>query len=112
MPRYLSIHFASQPMSGPPSAAHMAEMGRIIDTQMKAGKLIMTGALKRRDGDGFVVTLEGVDEKPNSDWMLGGGWAVLQADTRAAVVEDVRKFLDVVGGGRCEVIELFEPPGV
>lgn len=115
MPRYLSIHFATQPMSGPPSAEHMAQMGKMVDEQMKAGRLIMTGALKKRDGDGFNVSLEGgkysVDEKPTADWMLGGGWAILQADNRAGVIDDVKKFLDVVGGGRCEVMELFQMPG-
>ncbi len=116
MPRYLSIHFATTPMSGPPSAEHMAQMGKLMEDFTRSGKLIATGALKKRDGDGFNVTLEdgklSVDDKPTSDWMLGGGWAILQADNRPAVIEDVRAFLEVVGGGRCEVMELFQPPGM
>ena len=116
MPRYLSLYTPVGPMSGPPSAEHMAQMGQLMDEQMKAGKLIATGALKKRDGDGFTVTQNGasysVDEKPKSDWMLAGGWAILQAKDRADVVEDIKKFLRVAGDGRCEAIELFEPPGM
>lgn len=114
MPRYLSLFIPARPPSGPPSPEHMAEMGRLMDEQMKAGKLIMTGGLKKRDGDGFIVRSEAghfsVDDKPLSEWMLAGGWAILQAQSRADVIEDVKMFLNVVGAdGRCEVIELFEP---
>lgn len=115
MPRYLSLYKPAQPMSGPPSTEHMAQMGTYMDAQIKAGKLIATGALKRRDGDGFIVTLEdgtlGVDEKPSCDWMLAGGWAILQAEDRADVIKDSQAFMRLAGDGRCELIELFEPPG-
>jgi hypothetical protein len=114
MPRYLSLYTPAGPMAGPPSAEHMAEMGRFMDESIKAGKLIMTGALKKRDGDGFIVTQVGatctLDETPKCDWMLAGGWAILQAKDRAEVVEDIKKFMRVAGDGRCEAIELFEPP--
>jgi hypothetical protein len=116
MPRYLSIVMPTGPMAGPPSAEHMQAMGKLMDEQMKAGKLIMTGALKKRDGDGFTVTQKNgeyiVDEKPTAEWMLGGGWAILQANDRADCIEDVKKFLSVAGDGRCEVMELFQPPGM
>jgi hypothetical protein len=116
MPRYLSISFAAEPMKGPPSGEHMAEMGKLMEESIKAGKLVMTGGLKKRDGDGFIVTRTGdeyvVDEKPRCDWMLGGGWAILQADDRADCIESAKKFLRVAGDGRCEVIELFQPPGM
>jgi hypothetical protein len=113
MPRYLSLFIPARPNAGPPSPEHMAQMGKLVEEQTKAGKLIMTGGLKRRDGDGFIVKSEGghvsVDTKPQAEWMLAGGWAILQAADRAAVIDDVKKFLSVVGDGRCEVIELFEP---
>ena len=113
MPRYLSLFIPAKPPSGPPSPEHLAQMGKLMDDYTKAGKLIMTGGLKKRDGDGFIVTGEGghysVDDKPRSEWMLAGGWAILQAADRPAVIEDVKVFLNVTGDGRCEVIELFEP---
>lgn len=116
MPRYLSLYTPAAPMAGPPSAEHMAQMGNLMDEQMKAGKLIATGALRQRDRDGFIVLQENghhrVNDKPTADWMLAGGWAITQADNRADAIEDIKNFLRVAGDGRCEAIELFEPPSM
>ncbi len=114
MPRYLSLFANSTPPSGPPSAEHMAEMGKLMEKQMKAGKLVATGGLKKRSTDAFVVHKKGdaftIDEKPTAEWMLAGGWAVVQGETREEVIEDLKLFLNVVGDGRCEVIEIFGGP--
>ena len=114
MPRYLSLFTNSTPPSGPPSAEHMAAMGKLIEQQMKAGKLVTTGGLKKRSSDAFIVRKEAdhfsIDHKPTADWMLAGGWAIVQGETREVVIEDLKLFLNLVGDGRCEVIEIFGGP--
>ena len=108
--QYLSIHTPAAGTAGPPSVAHMAEMGRLIEDMTKQGKLLATGALGRRDTGAFSVHLKDgaytVDEKPTAAWMLGGGFAILKAGSRAEAIEDTKRFLAVVGGGVSEVIEL------
>ncbi len=109
--RYLSLFTPAKPFSGPPSQEHMAQMTKLVEEEMKSGRLISTGGLKRRDKDGFVVHAKDgafrLDEAPQADWMLAGGWAILQGESRDEVIEGVKKFLNVVGDGRCEVIEIF-----
>ncbi len=114
MPRYLALYtpLAGTP-STPPSAEHMAEMGKYMTASMQAGKLVSTGGLKRRDTDAASVRLEGgnysVDQKPQAEWMRANGWASLQAPNKEQVIEDVKEFLQMVGGGTSEVIEIFDP---
>jgi hypothetical protein len=114
MPRYLAL-YTSPPgtPSTPPSAEHMAQMGRYMTESMQAGKLVSTGGVKKRETDAVSVRLEGgkysVDLKPQAEWMRASGWAILQAPNKEQVIEDVKEFLQMVGGGVSEVIELFDP---
>ena len=39
-----------------------------------------------------------------------GGYALLEAKSKAEVVELTRRFLDVAGQGTCEIYPLFEMP--
>lgn len=116
MPRYLALYFSPPGANqGPPDPEHMARMGAYMTASIEAGKLISTGGVKRRDTDAVSVRLEAdrfsVDEKPQAEWMLASGWAILQAPDKAQLIEDVKEFLQMAGGGVSEVIELFEPPG-
>lgn len=99
---------------GPPSPEHMTEMGKLIGEMTRTGKLVTTGALGMRDTGAFAVTRKGgaytVDEKPSAAWMLGGGWAITAAATRAEAIADTKRFLEVAGEGRSEVIELAFGP--
>lgn len=108
--QYLSIHTPAPGSSGPPTQEHMAAMGKLIEDMTKEGKLLATGALGRRDTGAFSVELKNgayaVNEKPQAAWMLGGGFAILKADSRADAIEQTKRFLAVVGGGASEVIEL------
>lgn len=116
MPRYLTLF---TPLAGadqgPPDAAHMQEMQRRIDEQIRLGKLIATGALRTREAHAFAVHRDEsgafhIDEQPRADWMKANGFAILQEDDKAQAIESVKAFLAQVGGGVSEVIELFEPP--
>lgn len=115
MPRYLALYFSPPGVNqGPPDPEHMAKMGQYMTDSMKAGKLVSTGGVKRRDTDAVIIALQAeqfsLDEKPQAEWMRASGWAILQAPNKAQVIEDVKEFLQMAGGGRSEVIELFEPP--
>ncbi len=115
MPRYLALYMApAGATAAPPDAEHMAKMGQYMTQSIQTGKLISTGGVKPRDSDAVSVRLEGdhfsVDEKPRAEWMLASGWAILQAPDKAQLIEDVKEFLSMAGGGVSEVIELFEPP--
>ena len=115
MPRYLAL-YTSPPgaLSAPPSAEHMEAMGRYMTESMQAGKLISTGGIKKRETDAVSVRLEGetfaVDLKPQAEWMRASGWAILQAPSKEQVIEDVKDFLKMVGGGTSEVIEIMGAP--
>ena len=115
MPRYLAL-YTSPPgaPSAPPSAEHMEAMGRYMTESMQAGKLISTGGIKKRETDAVSVRLEGerfaVEPKPQAEWMRASGWAILQAPSKEQVIEDVKDFLKMVGGGTSEVIEIMGAP--
>jgi len=116
MPRYLALYTPPPGANqAPPDPEHMARMGKMMEEQIRAGKLVMTGSLKRRDSDAVAVHLRDgeftIDEKPQAQWMLANGWAILQDDSREAVIEGVKHFLAVVGGGTSELIEINAGPG-
>lgn len=107
--QFLSIYTPAT-NDGPPSEAHMAEMGKLIEEMTANGRLVVTGALGMRDSAAFSVTRKGssftVDEKPTASWMLGGGFAIIRAPSRAEAIADTKRFLDVAGDGTSEVIQL------
>lgn len=116
MPRYLALYTPSPgARTGPPDSEHMAQMEAMMEEQVRAGKLIMTGSLRTRANHAAAVRLENgeftVDEKPQAQWMLANGWAILQDDSREAVIEGVKHFLTMVGGGTSELIEINAGPG-
>jgi hypothetical protein len=116
MPRYLALYTPLPgAFQGPPDPQHMAEMEKSMIEQMRLGKLVATGGLKRRDTDAVAVHLDkagafAIDEKPQADWMRANGFAILQDDTREKVIEGVKHFLQMVGGGTSELIEISGGP--
>ncbi len=111
---FLSIHTPAAANAGPPSAEQMQAMGRLMEDATREGWLVTTGALGRRDGGGFTVTLKQgaftVDEKPTTAWMLGGGFAIIAAASRVEAVDQTKRFMAVAGDGISEVIQLAFGP--
>jgi hypothetical protein len=111
--RYLSI-FTHEPVSGPPSAEMMAKMGALIEEGMKAGWLVATEGIEFGEKGIRVSSKQGkitVTDGPFSEAKeVLGGYALLEAPNREAVLELTRKFLAVAGGGTCELHQLFQPP--
>ena len=111
--RFLSIYKTVE-RNTPPTVEEMAKMGRLIEEYMKAGVLLATeGCLpsalgaRVRLSNGKVTVTDGpfIESKE-----LIGGFAVLEASSKAEAIELTKKFLDVAGDGECEIRQLFTAP--
>jgi hypothetical protein len=112
--RFLSI-YKSRETGVPPSAQHMADMERLIEKFMKTGELVATegclptalGARVRKDGSTLNVT----DGPFTESKEVVGGFAILEAKSKAHAIELTKEFLAVAGDGECEIRQVFEGPG-
>jgi hypothetical protein len=94
------------------SEAEMAKMGKLVEEGLKAGYLLGTegclpsalGARVRRTGE-KVVVMDGpfIESKE-----VVGGFALLQANSKAEAIELTKQFLAVAGDGECELRQLYE----
>ena len=114
--RYISIytHEASANPPGPPSPEMMAKMGALIEEGMKAGWLLATEGVQF-GSHGLRITSKGgkvtvVDGPFAEAKEVIGGYALLEAPNRDAVVALTRTFRSVAGDGICEIHELYSPP--
>src|SRR5438552_4978730 len=112
--RFISI-FTHESTNVPPTEAEMASMGRLVEQGMKSGWLIATegvhfgevGVRVRRSAGGEVTVKDGPFSEAKE---VIGGYALLQGDSKAQVVELTRQFLEAVGHGTCEIYQLYEMP--
>jgi hypothetical protein len=111
--RFLSIYKTIE-TNTPPSAEHVARMGQLIEASMKAGVLLATeGCLpsalgaRVRLSEGQMTVTDGpfIESKE-----LIGGFAILQANSKAEAIEIAKEFLQVAGDGECEIRQLFTAP--
>lgn len=108
--RFLCLYTGDAPPS-PPTQSQMAEMGAYGERSKREGKLIATGGLKKREADGFIVRRKGSNytvTNGGAPWAAAGGWAILEAPSREAVIEDIKQFLGLAGDGVSEVIEITD----
>jgi hypothetical protein len=110
---FLSLFTPAVAPNGPPSAEHMAEMGRLIETMSKAGVLVATGGIKSRNTGMKIARRQDrvtVEDGPvaGSSLMPAAGYALLRAGSREELVRHVKTFLQVAGEGTCEIIEVME----
>jgi len=111
--RFLSIYKHTE-TNTPPTQAEMDRMGKLIEEGMRAGWLVSTegclpsalGARVRRAGTKTVAT----DGPFTESKELVGGFAIIQANSKAEAVELCKKFLQVAGEGECELRQLYEAP--
>ena len=111
--RFLSIYRTVETKT-PPTLEHMAKMGKLIEESMKAGVLLATeGCLPSASGarvrlsNGKISVTDGPFTETKE---IIGGFAVLQANSKAEAIELARKFLDVAGDGECEIRQIFTAP--
>jgi len=113
--RFLSIYKATE-RATPPTPEEMAAMGKLIEEGIKAGWLLSTegclptalGARVRRSASDVTVTDGPFTEAKE----VVGGFAILQASSKAEAIELTRKFLQTAGEGECELRQLYEAPAV
>jgi hypothetical protein len=111
--RFLCLYKPAKPEGTPPTQKEMAEMGKLIEDSMKAGKLLATegclpsalGARVRLSGGKFNV----VDGPFTESKELVAGFALIQAATKAEAIEQIKDFLKVAGDGETEIRQVFEP---
>jgi hypothetical protein len=113
--QFLSLYTPAVPGSGPPSAEHMAKMGKLMEDMFKAGVLVATGGILSRQTGMKVTRRNGtftVEHGPvaGSSLMPAGGYALLRASTREELVEHVEAFLQVAGDGTTELIQVMDAP--
>ena len=96
----------------PPPPELMARMGPFIEEVMKAGVLLATDGLLP-SARGVRVKLDGgkfsLRDGPFTESKeLVASYAVLQTKDRAEAVYWTKRFLEVLGGGECELREIME----
>ena len=108
--RFLSIYKAAE-KGVPPAQEEMARMGKLVEEGMKAGWLLSTeGCLpsalgaRVRLSDGKISVTDGPFTEAKE---LVGGFAILQANSKEDAVQLAKDFLQVVGGGECELRQLY-----
>ena len=109
--KFLSM-YKSVERNAPPSQAEMERMGKLIEDGMKAGWLVATeGCLptalgaRVRASNGRLTVTDGPFTEAKE---VVGGFAILQADSKAEAVQLVKDFLQVVGDGECELRQIYE----
>jgi len=93
----------------------MADMGRLIEKFMKTGALVATegglptalGACVRKEGSSLKIT----DGPFTESKEVVGGFAILEAKSKAHAIELIKEFLAVAGDGECELRQIYEGPG-
>ncbi|HET9742772.1 MAG TPA: YciI family protein [Terriglobales bacterium] len=113
--RFLSI-YKSVERNTPPSQEEMTRMGKLIEQGFKEGWLVSTeGCLpsalgaRVRSSQGQVTVTDGPFTESKE---LVGGFAILQAKSKAEAIQLAKDFLQVVGDGECELRQIWEESAV
>jgi hypothetical protein len=111
--RILSIYKSAE-TNTPPSPELIARMEKLIEEGMKDGTLIATeGCLpsalgaRVRLSRGKVTVTDGPFTEAKE---VIGGFALLEAKSKAEAIDLAKKFLDVAGDGECEIRQIFTAP--
>jgi uncharacterized glyoxalase superfamily protein PhnB len=109
--RFITIFRSNGAPSGPPSAEHIAAMQKQIGEAVAAGAMVTTGGIGLRASTGGRVTHDKgkvtVETPPKGDggWMAAGGFGIVNADTREALVEQLTQQIKTMGEGTVEFVE-------
>lgn len=96
---------------GMPDPEHMAAMNRLVQEMTAAKVLIGTEPLAPRVQGGRVQLANGVFTVTDED-QRAAGYALLNAGSKAEVIEQCKQFLEVAGDGVTEIRQIVEfgPP--
>jgi hypothetical protein len=115
--RFLSMIRINESTGQAPSEQLMADMGKLMDELTRTGQLVSTAGL-RPTSDGVRVKLHRggkltvVDGPFTETKEVIGGYAILEAPSKAEAIELTRRFLKVHGTDwdiECEVRQLAGP---
>ena len=115
--RFLSMIRIDETTGQAPSEQLMADMGQLIEELTRTGQLVSTAGL-RPTSEGVRVRLHrggrltAVDGPFTEAKEVIGGYAILEAQSKAQAVELTRRFLEVHGADwdiECEVRQLDGP---
>lgn len=109
--RFLSLYKCPE-RTTPPTPEEMASMGKLIEEEMKKGRLLATegclpsafGARVRIDGSKYTVSDGPFTEAKE----IVGGMAIIDAPSKQAAIDYVKEFLGHMREGECEVRQLFD----
>jgi len=115
--RFLSLIRIDETSGQAPSEQLMADMGKLIDELTRTGQLVSTAGLRptsegvrvRLHRGGKLTSLDGPFTESKE---VVGGYAILEAQSKAEAVELTRRFLQVHGTDwdvECEVRQLDGP---
>ena len=113
--RYFSIYKPDpKNVATPPTPEFIAEMGKLIQEYTQSGALLATEGF-HPSADDVRVRLSGgefsVTDGPFTEAKeLIGGFALMQAKSKQEMIQLTKRFLQVAGGGECEIHELMEAP--
>jgi hypothetical protein len=97
----------------PPTPELFAKMGAFMDKAVKSGALIETGGFGPTALGAKVSLTDGaysVTDGPFSEAKeLIGGWALVNAASKAEAIEMAKEFLAIVGGGESRIRQVFGP---
>ena len=113
--RFMTIYKPREETTTPPTQEHIAAMGRFIEELAKSGVLIQTdglqhsskGARVRMNADGSFKVTDGPFTEAKE---IIGGYAIVNAKSKAEAIELTKRFLKVAGGGESEIREMPEQP--
>lgn len=111
--RYLSF-FASVERETPPTGEEIEAMGKYMEEETKAGRLIYAegclpsahGARVRLDNGKVTVT----DGPFSESKEVVGGFAILEAASKEDAIEQAKTFIKLTGDGVCEIRALYPTP--
>lgn len=109
--RFLMIHYPLEDQA-PPSPEFRAEMGKFVEAETRAGRLLMTGGmLPPSQGGARVRCVRGkftvLDGPYTEAKELVGGFAVIEVKSREEALEASRRFYQVAGDGEGEIRQLM-----
>jgi hypothetical protein len=98
----------------PPTPEKIAAMTKLIDDMRREGVLLATEGFMPNKDD-VRVRYEGgehiVTDGPFTEAKeVIGGFALMACTSRAHAIAEAKRFLEVVGGGECEVHQLLDAP--
>ena len=111
--RFLSLYKPGK-TEQPPTQEEMTRMGKLIEEAMKAGWLLSTEGCLPTSLGARVSLSEGkftVTDGPFAETKeVVGGFAIIRAASKQEAIQLTKNFLEVAGGGECEIRQLYEEP--